>query len=62
MSPKSIYFLLGILLGGVSGAFYLVWMVKAKKINPNYLRGYFNHLAILWVIVILVVGLASLVF
>ncbi len=62
MSPKTIYFLLGLLLGGVSGAFYLVWMVKSRRINPNYLKGYFNHLLMLWIIVLFVVGLASLVF
>jgi hypothetical protein len=58
----NINFLLGLLFGGVSGALYIVWSVKSGKINPNYLKGYFNHLAILWIIVLFIVILASLVY
>lgn len=57
-----IYFLMGLILGGVSGALYLVASVKFGKIKAEFLKYAFNQLAILWIIIVVVTLLASLVF
>ena len=56
-----IYFLMGLILGGVSGALYIVGSVKFGKIKAEFLKYAFNQLAILWVVIIAVIFLASLV-
>jgi len=57
-----IYFLMGLILGGVSGALYIVASVKLGKIKAEFLKYAFKQLVILWVIIIGVTLLASLVF
>jgi hypothetical protein len=58
-----IYFLMGLILGGVSGAFYIVASIKYHKINYEQLKySAFNQLAILFFVIIIVVVLAMSVF
>jgi len=52
---------MGLILGGVSGALYIVGSVKFGKIKAEFLKYAFNQLAILWVVIIAVIFLASLV-
>jgi len=59
----AIYFLMGLLLGGVSGALYIVASVKYHKINYEQIKySAFNQLAILFFVIIVVVVLAMSVF
>jgi hypothetical protein len=59
----AIYFLMGLILGGVSGALYIVASVKYHKINYEQLKySAFNQLVILFFVIIIVVVLALSVF
>ena len=53
-----IYFLMGLILGGVSGALYIVGSVKYHKIQAEYLKYSFQQLLILWVVIGFVILLA----
>jgi len=57
-----VYFLMGVLLGGVSGVLYIVWALKNGTIQVMALKDYFSKLLILWIIVIFVVILGLSVF
>lgn len=54
-----IYFILGLIFGGVSGALYIVSLVKYRKIQPEMLRYLFEKLIILWIIIGFVIVLAT---
>ncbi|MCX6764842.1 MAG: hypothetical protein NTU58_04055 [Candidatus Nealsonbacteria bacterium] len=59
----AIFFLMGLILGGVSGALYVVASVKYHKINFEQLKySAFKQLVILFFITIFVVLLAIMVF
>lgn len=54
-----IYFLLGLILGGVSGALYIVSLIKYRKVQPEMLGYFFEKLIILWIIIGFVILLAG---
>ena len=56
-----LYFIMGLIFGGVSGALYIVGSVKYNRIRAEFLRDYFQHLVILWIIIGFIVLLAKAV-
>lgn len=56
-----LYFLMGLIFGGVSGALYIVGSVKYNRIRAEFLRDTFQQLAILWIVIGFVVLLATMV-
>jgi len=50
---------MGLIFGGVSGALYIVGLVKYHKIQPEMLRYLFEKLIILWIVIGFVILLAT---
>jgi len=54
-----LYFLMGLIFGGASGALYIVGSVKYGRIRAEFLRDTFQQLLILWIVIGFVVILAT---
>ena len=53
------YFLMGLIFGGVSGALYIVGLVKFRRIEARFLGDVFERLIVLWIVIGFIVLLGT---
>jgi len=56
-----IYFLMGLIFGGVSAALYIVGSIKYNRIQADHLRFSFERMIALWIIIGFIILLATAV-